>query len=567
MKLEWLGEPQLEFLREGKYIKDGETPQQRYQEVVDRVRDYEEMYKEIGLADRLSEWLDKNYIHLSTPVLSNFGRKVPEGKKAPLPASCNIVTFTDSIDGIWNSDRELAQLSKLGAGVGADFQNVCQKGTQLDEGFYSNSKLDYIERAVDTATKVSQGSNRRGYCTPFIGIMDNDFDDLMSRVDRTNPNKNDVLVNNTVGIILPHGFDEEVKVNRELQRRYMLVLQVRKKTGKVYLVHLDNLNKNSSEVYKKLGMVVATTNICTEFVQPLFEDMTSVCVLSALNLVHWDEINKNHQIIRDLFIFLDIVNEEYVVLTKGVDAIKKAHKGAMMKRDIGGGTLGFAEYLQMKGCAYGDVMSHALNKQIYSTMRKIGEEVTKELAERIAPAPLAEMAGMMRRNCSLMMIAPNKSTSFLADATSLGIEPFMSNIYAKNLAKIQYIFKNRNLEKKLEEYGQNTREVWKSIEDNNGSVQHLDFLTKDDKDIFKTFSEISPKDIIDLASERGRFIDMSQSLNLIFRKNYTMKDIYEIHKYAWEKEIKTLYYAYSSGHASIEKEGEAWNEGCVSCAD
>ena len=166
-----------------------------------------------------------------------------------------------------------------------------------------------------------------------------------------------------------------------------------------------------------------------------------------------------------------------------------------------------------------------------------------------------------------MMIAPNKSTSFLANATSLGIEPFMSNVYAKNLAKIQYIFKNRNLEKKLEEYGKNTREVWKSIEENNGSVQHLDFLSQQDKDIFKTFSEISPKDIIDLACERGRFVDMSQSLNLIFRKNYTMKDIYDIHKYAWEKEIKTLYYAYSSGHASIEKEGGAWDEGCSSCAD
>src|SRR5690606_11752059 len=158
MKLAWLKEPQLVFLREGGYIGENQTPQERYQEVVERVRDYEVEYQEVGLADRMAEWLDKNYIHLSTPVMTNFGRKIEKGKTPPLPASCNIVTVNDSIDEIWNSDREVANLSKLGAGVGADFQNVVQKGTLLSEGFYSNSKLDYIERFVDTATKVSQGA-------------------------------------------------------------------------------------------------------------------------------------------------------------------------------------------------------------------------------------------------------------------------------------------------------------------------------------------------------------------------------------------------------------------------
>lgn len=565
MKLAWLKEPQIEFLKEGRYIKGNQSPQERYQEVVERVRDYEVEYQEVGLADRMAEWLDKNYIHLSTPVISNFGIKVPKSKTPPLPASCNIVTVNDSIDDIWNGDREVANLSKLGAGVGADFQRVVQKGTLLSEGFYSNSKLDYIERYVDTATKVSQG-HRRGYCTPFIGLMDSDFDELMRRVDISNPDKNDVLVNNTVGIVLPQRFDDSVKTDKEVQRRYMIALSAKKKTGKVYFVHTDNMNKNSQEVYKRLGLVVSTTNICTEFVQPLFKDMTSVCVLSALNLVHWDEINKNHQIIRDLFVFLDIVNEEYVRLTENIPALAKAHRGAKLKRDIGAGTLGFHEYLQMKGCAYGDVMSRNINNQIYSTIRKIGDETTRELAEKLEPAPLAKEAGLMVRNCSLMMIAPNKSTSFLADATSLGIEPFMSNIYPKKLAKIQYIFKNKHLESKLEECGKNTKEVWKSIQENNGSVQHLDFLSKEDKDVFKTFSEISPKDIIDLAADRQCWIDMAQSLNLVFRKNYTMKDIYDIHKYAWEKGIKTLYYGYASAHASLERDGESWDT-CISCAD
>lgn len=566
MRLEFLGDPQLEFLKEGRYILEGETAQDRYREIVDRVRDYEEEYQEPGLAKRMEEWLDKNYIHVSTPVLSNFGRK-GQGNigNVGFPASCNIVTVNDSIHDIWGSDLESALLSKHGAGVGADFTRVTQKGTLIGEGFNSNSKLDYIERLVDTAQKVSQG-HRRGYIVPFLIIDDNDFDELMRRIDKTNSNQYDVLANNTVGIILPKGFNERIKTDKELQRRYMVVLNERMKTGRVYLVHLDNMNINSSEVYKKLGMVVETTNICTEFVQPLFDDMTSVCVLSALNLVHWDYIKEHPEIIRDLFIFLDIVNEEYVRLTKGVKGLEKAHKGAKMKRDIGAGTLGLAEYFQIKGVGFGDPLSRAYNKQIYKLMREVGDQTTRELAEKLGPAPLAKMAGLMVRNCSLMMVAPNKSTSFLADATSAGIEPFMSNIFSKNLAKIQYIFKNKYLEKLLEEKGKNTREVWRSIEDNNGSVQHLDFLSIDEKNVFRTFSEISPKDIIDLASDRQVYIDMSQSLNLVHRKNYTIKDIYDMHKYAWDKGIKTLYYMYSSAHAVLEKEGEAWDE-CISCAD
>lgn len=566
MELKFLKEEQLEFLREGKYILDNETPQQRFEEILERISYYEPRYSE-GLTERLREWLDKNYICLSTPALTNFGRKYEGRNTVPLPASCNIVTIGNSIPSIYLGIAETAMLSKLGAGVGTDFQLVCDKGTELSEGFFSNSKLDWIEETVRTAQKVSQGASRRGYNTPFISIEDADFYDLMKRVDKSNPDKKDPLVNNTIGIILPFGFDEEVKTNKELQKRYVMVLQVRMKTGKVYLAHLDNMNKNSSEVYKKLGIKIQTTNICTEYLQGLFEDMTSVCVISALNLVHWDVIKKRPQIIKDAIMMLDIFNEEYVTLTEGVPFMDRAHKGAKEKRDIGLGTLGFAEYLQIKRCAYGDAMSHVLNKQIYSTIQKYAIEATEEMAEKLGPAPICAKAGFNRRNASLMMIAPNKSTSFINGATSLGIEPFMSNIFLKTLAKIQTTYKNPHLEEVLEEKGKNTVEVWRSIEENNGSVQHLDFLTKEEKNIFKTFAEISPKDIIDLAGERQKYIDMGQSLNLVVRKNYTIQDMLEIHKYAWEKGIKTLYYAYPSAHAVLEKEGEKWDEGCSSCAD
>jgi ribonucleoside-diphosphate reductase alpha chain len=565
MTLDFIKEPQLEFLREGKYILENETPQERFLQIIEKVREYEPMYSE-GLADRIEYMIDKNILSCSTPVISNFGRPKDSKKNtAPLPASCYIATVGNSVSDIYYSLGEVAMASKLGGGISTDYDLIIQKGTEISNNFHSNSKLDWIEDSVATAQKVSQ-TNRRGYNTPYLSIMDKDFYTLMERIDKTNPVKTDPLINNTIGIKLPLGFRELLKKDKEAQKRYMLALKNRKATGKLYLVDEENCNKNSSLVYKKLDLSVSTSNICTEFLQPLFPQYTSVCVISALNLMHWDEIKKNPQMIKDAFMFLDIVNEEYIKLSEGVPFLEKAHRSAKEKRDIGLGALGFAELLQKRGYAFGDIYSRALNKEIFSTIRKYGEEVTTELGEKLGSPLVCQMAEMVRRNASLMMIAPNKSTSFISSATSGGIEPFMSNIFMKSLAKIQYVWKNPHLEVLLEEKGKNNTVVWDSIQDNNGSVQHLDFLDQHEKDVFKTFAEISPKDIIDLVSDRQEFIDMGQSLNLMFRKNYTMKDIYDIHKYAWDKGVKTLYYAYNTAHAALEKDGESWDS-CASCSD
>ena len=565
MELKFLGEAQVAFLKEGKYILDNETPQQRFKEIVDKVREYENQYS-MGLGDRIEYMINKNILSCSTPVISNFGRPINELKNTmALPASCYISSVGNSVSDIFYSLGEVAMASKLGGGISTDYDLVIEKDTEISKGFFSNSKLDWIEDSVRTAQKVSQ-TNRRGYNTPYISITDKDFYNLMERIDKTNPIKTDPLINNTVGIKLPIGFRELLKTDKEAQKRYMLVLKIRKATGKVYLLDEENCNINCSPVYKKLKLSVCVSNICTEFLNFLTYEYTSVCVISALNLMHWEEIKNNPQMIKDGFMFLDIVNEEYVKLSQGIPFLEKAHRSAKEKKDIGLGTLGFAELLQSKGYAFGDIYSRKLNKEIFSTIRKYGEETTFELGEKLGSAKICEMAGMIRRNASLMMIAPNKSTSFISGATSGGIEPFMSNIFLKSLAKIQYVWKNPHLTKILNILDKDTLEVWDSIKENNGSVQHLDFLSEEDKAVFKTFSEISPKDIIDLVSDRQEFIDMGQSLNLMFRKNYTMKDIYDIHKYAWDKGIKTLYYAYNSAHAALEKDGEKWDS-CASCAD
>lgn len=558
---------QIRFFKNSNYLQGGETLQERIDAIVGVVEKYEYLYSD-GLAKRVKYLIENQILIPSTPIWSNLGREEKDDSKShPLPCSCNVVTVGDSIQDIYYAYGELAMLSKLGAGVGTDWTLVSETGTELEEGFYTNDKLDWIEDGVRVTRKVSQNSVRRGYSVPFISIMDKSFYDLMDRASKLNSDSRDPLVANNIGITLPSGFWEDIKTDKELQKRFLQVIEQRMEKGKIYILDIDNCNINQSPVYKKLGHQVTTSNICQEVTTPSYTDKTFACILSSLNLIHWDKIESDPQIIKDAYMFLDIIVEEYIRLTEGVPFMEKARKSAMEKRDIGLGTLGLHELFQVKGFAFGDMGSRVLNNKIYSTIREIGEEVTKDLGERLGSPKLCKEAGLTRRNVSLMMIAPNKSTSFLAGETSMGIEPYISNYFVHDLKGIHSTFKNPHLRKVLKKLGKDTVETWESISKNGGSVQHLKFLTEEQKDVFKTAVEISPKDLLDLASDRQKYIDMAQSLNLFNRGHYTLKDVYDIHKYAFSKGIKTLYYFFPSGHAAIDKSSTmAWDD-CVACAD
>lgn len=558
------GPKQIEFLKRKFYLRNGETLEQRLNDMANVVRGYEKEYSE-GLADRIKDYIEKQIFIPSTPQWTNFGRPKQSGS-TPLPASCYILGVENSIQGIYYSLGEAAVMSKLGGGVGADYTRVFDKGTKLEGGFYTNSKLDWIEDMATVGQKVSQSSSRRGYVVPFISIEDKEFYDLFARIDKRNPNKEDPFIDNNVGVILPSGFWDRVSKEKELQERFLYLLRIRQSSGRAYIIDTDNCNKNKSPVYTNLNQIPNSTNICVECLTPLYSDKSFVCILSSLNLKHWDTIKANPQIIKDVLMFLDINVSEYIKLTENVLFLEKARKSAIEKRDIGLGTLGFHDLLQMKGMAFGDLESRRLNKEIYSTIREKAEEYALEIGEKLGSPKLCQDAKLVRRNVSLMMVAPNKTTSFIAGAASLGIEPFMSNYFVKALAGIKTTFKNPYLKKLLKEKHKNTEEVWDSILKNLGSVQHLDFLTKEEKAIFKTANEISPKDMIDLASDRQKYIDMAQSLNLWNRPNYSLQDVYDIHKYAFSRGIKTLYYFYPQAHAAIEKDGEKWDM-CASCAD
>jgi ribonucleoside-diphosphate reductase alpha chain len=554
---------QIEFLKNKQYITGDKKIEDRFDDIVNVVKKYEKDYSE-GLGERVRYMLENQILSLSTPQLANLGRK-SKGNTTDLNCSCNIITVPNSISGIYYSIGETAMLSKLGAGVGADFQGVSDKGTYLEEGFYSNPKLDWVEDLVSASQKVSQGARRRGYSVPFFSILDKEFYDIMERFNKNNPDKKDPFVSNNVGISLPVGFRSEVRNgNKEYQKRWLKVLQAREGEGKIYLVDEENMNKNISPVYEKLGHVVKSTNICTEVVTPHYEDKTFACIIASINASNWDQITD--RMIVDMFMFLDINVSVYIELTEGVPFLEKARRSAMEKRDIGLGVLGFHDYLQSKGCTFGDLQSRRINKEMFKRIRRVGEQVTEALGIKLGSPKMSEEANINRRNVSLMMVAPNKSTSFIQNNTSQGVEPYKSNYFIRTLAGIQSVTKNRHLERLLESKDKNSPEVWDSILTNLGSVQHLEFLSDQEKSVFKTASEISPKDIIDLAADRQEHIDMAQSINLFSRPNYTTKDTYDIHMYAFDKGLKTLYYYFPQMHAALEKDGERWDT-CESCAD
>jgi ribonucleoside-diphosphate reductase alpha chain len=561
-------EEAVKFLQNKKYLEDGETIEQRIDGICSVIARHELSYNEPGLAERIKGYINDQILVPSTPQWSNVGRSYKGS--ANLPASCYILGVENSIQGIYKSFGETAMMSKLGGGIGSSYINVVDKGTKLEEGFYSNSKLDWIEDGLRSSQKVSQGAVRRGYSVPSILITDVEYYDFIERLDKKNPDAKDPLVRNTGCIVLPKTFWEDFETDPELKKRFLLLIQKRKSKGKIYILDIANCNINHSEVYSKLEMEVNATNICTEALTALDPRYSFVCMLASQNLMKYDVIKKDPQITKDCFMFLDIMVTEFIDLTEGIPFMEKARRSAIEKRDIGLGTMGLTDLFRSKGYAFGDLDSRRLNKEIYKFMRDCGEEYTREAAEILGSPQLCVDAGMVRRNVSLMMIAPNKSTSFLPGETqgvSQGIQSRVSNYYSQELAGFEAVVKDQFLMEELEAIGKNTEETWDQILSNNGSVQKLDFLSEKQKAVFKTASEVSPKDLIDLAADRQVHIDMAQSLNLFGRPQYTTKDVYDIHRYAFSKGIKTLYYYFAQGHASIEvDDGSIWSE-CESCAD
>lgn len=303
---------------------------------------------------------------------------------------------------------------------------------------------------------------------------------------------------------------------------------------------------------------------CSEIFLPSTPEETFTCVLSSLNLLHWDEIVKTDAI-EVLIYFLDTVCEEFIRKTEGKEYFERAHRFALRHRAVGAGVLGWHSYLQSKMIAFESEEAKKLNISISKTIQERALEASKQLAKLFGEPDLLKDYGL--RNTTVTATAPTKSSSFILGQVSQSIEPEFSNFYVKDLAKMKVTIKNPYLLSLLEEKNKNTEEVWESIKVADGSVQHLDFLTQEEKDVFKTFSEIDPRIIIEQGADRQKYIDQGQSLNLMLDPDMSVKDINALYFYAWELGVKSLYYSYSMSKAqSLTRKMVINNAECTSCA-
>ncbi len=550
LNLKWLGESQRNFLEKG-YLRDGQTPEERYSEIIDTIEQYSlkmattpssiVYLKTIG--DRFKKYIENGWVSFATPVLINFG------KSENLPISCNFSILEDSLDDIYKGLHELGMLAKHGAGTAQNFSNLRPVGSKISSGGTTNTVMDWIELYADMMSKTAQNSARRGFLTAYMSVDHAEIEDFLTIGTHKMPaDKQRFFQSITTGVTLPIGWRKSLKEGDVEKRKiWAKILKTRKEIGYPYILDLENANERRPQVYKDKNMFIESSNICSEIIEYADKDKTFACCLSSVNAYHFDEWSRDPNFIFDMNIMLDCVIEEYIEKAKDLSGLKKAVKFAEEHRAIGLGILGFHSYLQKKNMVFGELASYAVNNKIFQQIREESDRASKWMAEHFGEPEILKGYGL--RNTTRVAQAPTKSTAFIMGGKELnlseGIEPHKSNYSSKKLAKAQEEVKNHELVVLLENIGWNTPEVWTSILDNNGSVQHLEFLPEHDKNVFKTFSEISQIDVVNLASQRQQYIDQGQSVNIMIHPDTPVKEINKIHLEAFDKGLKSLYYQHS----------------------
>lgn len=558
-KFYWLNDDSRTFLSRG-YLSAGETPEQRIRDIADKAEWYlkdmalskEDASKFDGFADKFYDYMARGYYSLASPVWANYG------KKRGLPVSCFGSYIDDSMESILYGVAENGMLMKNGGGTSGYFGAVRHRGAPITDSGESSGSVHFMGLYDALASTVSQGSVRRGFFAAYQDIEHPDAEEFLDIGTEGNP-----IQGLTTGIVVSDAFIHAVKGgDAEKRRIWAKVLQRRSEVGYPYILFSDNVNNNKPRVYLDKNMKIHASNMCAEIALPSSILETFTCVLSSLNLLHWDEI-KDTDAIEVLTMFLDTVCEEFIRKTEGQEYLKRAREFAMNHRALGAGVLGWHSYLQSKMIAFESKEAAKLNLEIAKALRERSHAASRELATLLGEPPLLKGYGM--RNTTTMAIAPTKSSSFILGQVSQSIEPEFSNCYVKDLAKMKVTIKNPYLIKLLESKGRNTDDVWETIKVADGSVQHLDFLTQEEKDVFKTFAEINPYTIIDHAAVRQQYIDQGQSLNLMLDPDMSVKEINALYLYAWEMGIKSLYYSYSMSAAQALTRKRVMNTACAAC--
>lgn len=548
----WMEEPGYKTLCGG-YMLPGETPKGMYSRVAKAAASY---YKDSHKWEqKFFDVMWKNWLCPATPVLSNLGTT------RGLPISCNSIHVGDSIDSIFNKNHELAMLSKNGAGVGIFLGDIRGRGTGITGNGKSEGIIPWCKTYDTTTNSVNQGSTRRGASAVYIPIEHTDIDEFIN-IRRPTGDMNRRCLNLNHGICVSDDWMKSMLAGDTAKRHlWQEILKARVETGEPYLMFTDNVNSSNPECYKSKNLTVKTSNICTEIFLHTDPDHSFVCCLSSLNLVKYEEW-KDTDAIQTAIRFLDAVIEEYIIKSEGKPGLESSRRSAIKGRAVGLGVIGWHTLLQERMIAFDSFDAMSLNAQIFSKMRSEAEISSMQLALELGEPEWCQ--GFNRRNTHLLAVAPTASNSTISGGHSPGIEPIAANIYSQKTSKGTFITKNPTLVKLLNCLDKDTTETWKSINEQNGSVQHLSFLTEKQKEVFLTAREINQHAIVKQACQRQRWIDQGQSVNLFFAANSSAKYIHEVHVAAWEGGMKSLYYLRTEGVIKGDLASRSKDE-CAAC--
>jgi len=545
-KFYWLNDDSRAFLSRG-YLQ--EPPEDRIRDIANTAENYLQIK---GFADKFYEYMSRGYYSLASPIWANYGRE------RGLPVSCFGSFIDDSMDSILYGVSENGMLMKNGGGTSGYFGAVRPRGAPIKDSGESSGSVHFMQLYDTLASVVSQGSVRRGFFTAYQDIEHPDAEEFLDIGTEGNP-----IQGLTTGITVSDDFLNAVKQGDIAKRKlWAKVLQIRSEIGYPYILFKDTVNRNKPQVYKDKNSTILASNMCAEISLPSNIEETFTCVLSSLNLLHWDDILETDAI-EILIYFLDTVCEEFIQKSEGHSYLKRARQFAMNHRALGAGVLGWHSYLQSNMIAFDSTEAAKKNLEIAKTFKERSYKASKELAVLLGEPPM--LAGYGMRNTTTMAIAPTKSSSFILGQVSQSIEPEFSNCYVKDLAKIKVTIKNPYLKALLVQYSMDNSDTWDSIKTADGSVQHLEFLSQSEKEVFKTFAEINPYTIIDQAAIRQKYIDQGQSLNLMLDPDMTVKDINALYLYAWEMGIKSLYYSFSMSKAQALTRQKVMQESCAAC--
>jgi ribonucleoside-diphosphate reductase alpha chain len=555
-EITWLTENSRQFLASG-YLKEGVEPEQRIRQIANRA---EEILKIDGFADKFYGYMAEGYYSLASPVWSNFG------EKRGLPISCFGSHISDDMGDILFTQSEVGMMSKLGGGTSGYFGKLRPRGAGVKNNGSSSGSVHIMQLFEKMVDVVSQGSVRRGRFSPYLPIEHNDIKEFLEIGSEGNP-----IQELTHGVTVGNQWMQEMIDGDDDKRTvWAKVLQSRGEIGYPYIFFKDNANNNAADVYKDKNLEIYASNLCTEIMLPTNEKWSFVCVLSSINLLHYDKW-KDTDAVETMVYFLDAVLEEFVTKLEAYrDSsdrddqktflfMEKAYNFAKENRALGMGALGWHSLLQSKMLPFNSEKAYSLNSEIFRTIKEKSNKASVELAKMFGEPEV--LKGYGRRNTTLNAVAPTTSSAFILGQVSQGIEPIWSNCYVKDIAKIKTTIKNPFLINLLEEKGKNTSDVWRSIRDYDGSVQHLDFLSEEEKDVFKTYPEIDQMDIIYQAANRQNHIDQGQSVNIMVHPDMPIKDINNIYITAWKLGVKSLYYQHSMNAAQKFKQKKE----CASC--